>query len=150
MIGLPFAHVGGIPIEETLGSFGPALLRCGRGGGVGAASRPPARAELSPPPSPPPACDAGPRGRAGRCKSNDNTAVSVWARHTRAFLDERACGPAPARRSLGTSSNLAGPVLTDACFVRAKVASARDRRALPSIVLSGVTPALLEMAARLE
>ena len=26
MIGLPFAHVGGIPIEETLGSFGPALL----------------------------------------------------------------------------------------------------------------------------
>jgi hypothetical protein len=26
MIGVPFAHVGGIPIEETLGSFGPALL----------------------------------------------------------------------------------------------------------------------------
>jgi hypothetical protein len=26
VIGLPFAHVGGIPIEETLGSFGPALL----------------------------------------------------------------------------------------------------------------------------
>jgi hypothetical protein len=26
MIGVPIAHVGGIPIEETLGSFGPALL----------------------------------------------------------------------------------------------------------------------------
>ena len=26
MIGLPLAHVGGIPIEEALGSFGPALL----------------------------------------------------------------------------------------------------------------------------
>ena len=26
MITVPFAHVGGIPIEETLGSFGPALL----------------------------------------------------------------------------------------------------------------------------
>jgi len=26
VIGLPFAHVGGIPIEETLGSFGPVLL----------------------------------------------------------------------------------------------------------------------------
>ena len=26
MIGVPFAHVGGLPIEETLGSFGPALL----------------------------------------------------------------------------------------------------------------------------
>jgi hypothetical protein len=23
---LPFAHIGGVPIEETLGSFGPALL----------------------------------------------------------------------------------------------------------------------------
>ena len=28
MISAPFAHVGGIPIEETLGSFGPALLVC--------------------------------------------------------------------------------------------------------------------------
>ena len=26
MISVPFAHVGGIPIEEALGSFGPALL----------------------------------------------------------------------------------------------------------------------------
>ena len=26
MIGAPFAHIGGIPIEETLGSLGPALL----------------------------------------------------------------------------------------------------------------------------
>jgi hypothetical protein len=26
MIGEPIAHAGGIPIEETLGSFGPALL----------------------------------------------------------------------------------------------------------------------------
>ena len=26
MISLPFAHVGGIPIEETLGSLGPALV----------------------------------------------------------------------------------------------------------------------------
>ena len=26
MISLPFAHVGGIPIEETLASLGPALL----------------------------------------------------------------------------------------------------------------------------
>ena len=26
MISAPFAHVGGIPIEETLGSFGPALF----------------------------------------------------------------------------------------------------------------------------
>jgi hypothetical protein len=26
MIGVPSAHVGGIPIEETLGSLGPALL----------------------------------------------------------------------------------------------------------------------------
>jgi hypothetical protein len=26
MIGVPVAHVGGIPIEETLGSLGPALL----------------------------------------------------------------------------------------------------------------------------
>jgi hypothetical protein len=26
VISLPFAHVGGIPIEETLGSFGPVLL----------------------------------------------------------------------------------------------------------------------------
>ena len=25
-MGLPFAHLGGIPIEETLGSLGPALL----------------------------------------------------------------------------------------------------------------------------
>ena len=28
MISVPFAHVGGIPIEETLGSLGPALLAC--------------------------------------------------------------------------------------------------------------------------
>jgi hypothetical protein len=26
MIGAPLAHVGGIPLEETLGSLGPALL----------------------------------------------------------------------------------------------------------------------------
>ena len=26
MISLPLAHVGGMPIEETLGSLGPALL----------------------------------------------------------------------------------------------------------------------------
>ena len=26
MIGVPFAHVGGLPIEETLGSFGPVLF----------------------------------------------------------------------------------------------------------------------------
>jgi hypothetical protein len=26
MTSVPFAHLGGIPIEETLGSFGPALL----------------------------------------------------------------------------------------------------------------------------
>ena len=26
MTGLPAAHIGGIPIEETLGFFGPALL----------------------------------------------------------------------------------------------------------------------------
>jgi hypothetical protein len=26
VIGVPFAHVGGLPIEETLGSLGPALL----------------------------------------------------------------------------------------------------------------------------
>jgi hypothetical protein len=26
MISAPLAHVGGIPIEETLGSFGPVLL----------------------------------------------------------------------------------------------------------------------------
>jgi hypothetical protein len=26
MINVPIAHVGGIPIEETLGSLGPALL----------------------------------------------------------------------------------------------------------------------------
>jgi hypothetical protein len=26
MIGVPVAHVGGIPVEETLGSLGPALL----------------------------------------------------------------------------------------------------------------------------
>ena len=26
MTGAPFAHIGGIPIEETLASLGPALL----------------------------------------------------------------------------------------------------------------------------
>jgi hypothetical protein len=26
MISAPFAHIGGIPIEETLAPFGPALL----------------------------------------------------------------------------------------------------------------------------
>jgi hypothetical protein len=26
VIGVPSAHVGGIPVEETLGSFGPAVL----------------------------------------------------------------------------------------------------------------------------
>jgi hypothetical protein len=26
MIDAPLAHVGGIPIEETIGSFGPALI----------------------------------------------------------------------------------------------------------------------------
>jgi hypothetical protein len=26
VIGLPIAHVGGMPIEETLGFYGPALL----------------------------------------------------------------------------------------------------------------------------
>jgi hypothetical protein len=26
MIDVPLAHVGGIPIEETIGSFGPALV----------------------------------------------------------------------------------------------------------------------------
>ena len=26
MISVPFAHVGGLPVEETLGAFGPALL----------------------------------------------------------------------------------------------------------------------------
>jgi len=26
MISAPFAHIGGVPVEETLGSFGPALL----------------------------------------------------------------------------------------------------------------------------
>jgi hypothetical protein len=30
MIGVPLAHVAGMPIEETLASFGPALLvACG-------------------------------------------------------------------------------------------------------------------------
>ena len=28
-MGLPFAHVSGIPIEETLGTYGPALLVIG-------------------------------------------------------------------------------------------------------------------------
>jgi hypothetical protein len=26
VIGIPIAHIGGIPIEETLGSFGPVLV----------------------------------------------------------------------------------------------------------------------------
>jgi len=26
MISAPFAHIGGVPVEETLGAFGPALL----------------------------------------------------------------------------------------------------------------------------
>jgi hypothetical protein len=26
MIGAPFAHIAGLPIEETIGSLGPALL----------------------------------------------------------------------------------------------------------------------------
>jgi hypothetical protein len=26
MIGLPLSHVAGVPVEETLGAFGPALL----------------------------------------------------------------------------------------------------------------------------
>jgi len=26
VIGAPFAHIGGVPVEETLGAFGPALL----------------------------------------------------------------------------------------------------------------------------
>jgi hypothetical protein len=26
MIGAPFAHIGGVPVEEALGSLGPALL----------------------------------------------------------------------------------------------------------------------------
>ena len=26
MIGTPFAHIAGIPVEETLGSLGPVLL----------------------------------------------------------------------------------------------------------------------------
>jgi hypothetical protein len=26
MIGVPFAHVGGLPVEETIASSGPALL----------------------------------------------------------------------------------------------------------------------------
>lgn len=26
LMNLPFAHIGGVPIEETVGSFGPALL----------------------------------------------------------------------------------------------------------------------------
>jgi hypothetical protein len=26
MISAPFGHIGGVPIEETLGSLGPALL----------------------------------------------------------------------------------------------------------------------------
>ena len=26
MMGLPVAHIGGIPIEETVGSYGPVLL----------------------------------------------------------------------------------------------------------------------------
>jgi hypothetical protein len=26
MIGAPFAHIGGIPFEETLAPFGPAIL----------------------------------------------------------------------------------------------------------------------------
>ena len=26
MISAPFAHIGGVPVEETLGSLGPALL----------------------------------------------------------------------------------------------------------------------------
>jgi hypothetical protein len=26
VIGAPVAHIGGLPLEETLGSFGPALL----------------------------------------------------------------------------------------------------------------------------
>ena len=26
MIAVPLAHVGGVPLEETIGSFGPALL----------------------------------------------------------------------------------------------------------------------------
>jgi hypothetical protein len=32
-MGVPLAHVGGIPIEETVGAFGPALLM-----GLGVAS----------------------------------------------------------------------------------------------------------------
>jgi enoyl-CoA hydratase/carnithine racemase len=50
---------------------------------------------------------------------------------------ERASAHGRPRRLRGTSSARAGPVLPDACFARAKEASAPDRRALPGIVPSG-------------
>ena len=77
MISVPFAHVGGIPIEEALGSFGPALLV---GFGVAWVKL---RARLRPLRS-----RAGPergarRGRAGlKRNSDDQSAALPQARHT--------------------------------------------------------------------
>ena len=78
--------------------------RCVRGG-MGAASRPPAPGALFAPPSPPPARDAGPRGRAGQSeKQRRHRSVQCRAQSARPrSSDERACGPALARRSLGTT-----------------------------------------------
>ena len=80
MIGVPAAHVGGVPIEETLGSLGPVLLV---GFGLAWAKFAPACAGCAlAPPSPPPARDAGPRGRAGQSESNsDDELVANAERH---------------------------------------------------------------------
>jgi hypothetical protein len=76
MIGAPLAHMGGIPIEETIGPFGPALLAAL---GVAYANL---RARLRPVAGP---SDAS---RAERPRPRENAHGSVERRGTRS--DEEA------------------------------------------------------------
>jgi hypothetical protein len=99
VISAPVAHIGGIPLEETLASIGPALLL-----GLGVAwtqlrtrlRRVRTRASAHTPR----ARDGQPRGRPGRNSKSDSELVAGAERHAAARVPRRASRWRSARQTL--------------------------------------------------
>ena len=87
---IPIAHVGGIPVEETLGSFGPALLL---GLGVAWAKlRARLRRVRSRPPRTSPAQEGGDAVRARRFATGDFASRDeLWTVSTDSTRSRRLC-----------------------------------------------------------
>ena len=117
MISAPFAHIGGVPVEETLGSLGPALLVAfGVAWAQLRALLRPVRSRASAPARSPRAVqpdrsDAAssdvkrPSGRETTARrERRRSAVRIGTDVAAAFRDEQASGPAAARRPLRTTT----------------------------------------------